>query len=115
MSTAIRQGLTNDAFPGGDAGRRAVVRPSRRPLRGFLRMRSFLMPSITYLILRSVPKGRVSKDARRATGPAYIAPAIRVARRFAYALALGPVGAGTSGSRTLARRISQSHASPPIW
>src|SRR5712691_6414981 len=45
----------------------------------------------------------------------YIAPAIRVARRFAYALALGPLGGGTLGSRTLGRRISQSHASPPIW
>ena len=52
------------------------------------------------------------------TFAAYIAGrAIRPppARRFWYAAALGPLGGGTSGSRTLERRISQSHASPPIW
>src|SRR5216683_3931299 len=39
------------------------VRPSRRPLRGLLRMRFFLNAITDYLILRSAPQKRVSKDA----------------------------------------------------
>ena len=41
----------------------SAVRPSRRPLCGLLRMRNFLLRSPIYLILRSAPEGRVSKDA----------------------------------------------------
>src|ERR1700682_879823 len=68
LSMALRKSLILRACEpfGGPLGP-ASARPSRQPLRGFLRMRFFLMPSRRYLILRRrAAPSRRTQDVRAA-------------------------------------------------
>src|SRR5438132_10585094 len=85
----------------------ASARPSRQPLRGFLRMRFFLMPSRRYLVLRRrTAPSRRTQDVRAAHHLPIHSQALRTGARLEGCT----VGASDTGPHMHAMQPSESRA-----